>query len=81
MTAEGPRHERDRRPPNAGYLAAAAVLVVSGAFVLGLGVFGGIRNGLTVREVIAGAIGLAVAVIAGLLLRREREKLGRGRQS
>ena len=66
------------KPPNAGYVASAAVLVLSGAFMLALGVLGYVRNGLTSREVIAGAVGFVVAAIAGLLFRREREKLGRG---
>jgi high-affinity Fe2+/Pb2+ permease len=82
MTADGPRHSRrDSRPSNAGYIAAASVLVVAGAGLITLGIVAGISNGLTDREWIAGFIAFAAAIVAALWLRREsRQHGGRGRQ-
>lgn len=57
-----------------GRAVAAAILTGSGAVVLGLGIFGFIRDGLTSREVITGVIGLVVAVASAAWLRRQRQQ-------
>ena len=75
MTA--PRHSRE---PNAGYVAAAAVLVLSGAGIVTLGIVAGVSNGLTDREWVAGFIAFTTALIAALWLYRYLRLRGRGRQ-
>ena len=72
------RHAR-RRAPNAGHLAALAVAVAAAASLVALGVVGAVRNGLTLREVIAGCVAIAFGAVAALWLRREsRQHGGRG---
>lgn len=55
-----------------GRHAAAAILTVSGAFVLAMGAFGISHHRLTVREGLAGIVGLVVAAVAWLWLRRDK---------
>jgi drug/metabolite transporter (DMT)-like permease len=55
-----------------GRHAAAAVLLVSGVFVLAMGVFSISHHRLTVREGLAGIVGLVIAAVAWLWLRRDK---------
>jgi hypothetical protein len=52
-----------------GRLVAAIALLAAGAFIVAVGVLIAVSNRATLREMIAGLIALAVAVIAGLWLR------------
>ena len=60
-----------------GRFAAIAVACLSGAFIVGLGIFGGVRNGLTPHEVAAGAVALVIGAIAALWLWRHPSQGGR----
>ena len=64
-----PRHGK---PPNAGHVAAILVTGLMFLFLVALAIFGYARSGLTPREIAAGCIALAVALIAALWLRREK---------
>ena len=59
-----------------GRTAAAAVLIAAGCFVLGMGIFGLTRHGLTPHQGLAGIGGLVVAAVAALWLRRQKRDGG-----
>jgi hypothetical protein len=52
-----------------GRLVAAVALLVAGAFIVAVGVLIAVSNRATLREMIAGLVALAVALVAGLWLR------------
>ena len=60
-----------------GRFFAVVVLLASGAFLVALGIAGGISNRVTGREVLLGLIAISVAAVAALWLRRDQRQRGR----
>jgi hypothetical protein len=62
----------------AGRFFAVVVMLAAGAFVVALGIAGGISNRLTVREILLGFAAIVVGLVAALWLRWDRKQHPRG---